>query len=398
MPKLNLQSDDFYMLKVIEFLEENASETLADKINNGVFIEKDGKRLLNKKDMNGFDKYTYTQAEKLVAEKTGKQRVRVTNTEIYEWALEYFDDDTIEGTLYNEDGTEYKPPKPVTQPKPATTYTPPKPQPKPQMSLFELMEDNANKEKPSENTQDVSVKSEQTDIFVTDNEEQCHEPVDTDDEEEPTEEELYEAATDDGVFSAPAEPEPPKAVQPPGSPFYQRYMQLQNKYPHCIVLFSRGDFYEALGKGAQLLAENLGLTLTGRDCGFLERVPMVGIPCHAIDVYIGKAIEKGLKLAIADTLEDVKEYPGQAAPQAITTEKKPAKQETEAELPIQDDSAAEDGKHWLDDNTYIDDDGLVHDAAEEAGKDDEPAFDMSAYDAEALAKLDEIFGNVLELR
>ena len=398
MPKLNLQSDDFYMLKVIEFLEENASETLADKINNGVFIEKDGKRLLNKKDINGFDKYTYTQAEKLVAEKTGKQRVRVTNTEIYEWALEYFDDDTIEGTLYNEDGTEYKPPKPVTQPKPATTYTPPKPQPKPQMSLFELMEDNANKEKPSENTQDVSVKSEQTDIFVTDNEEQCHEPVDTDDEEEPTEEELYEAATDDGVFSAPAEPEPPKAVQPPGSPFYQRYMQLQNKYPHCIVLFSRGDFYEALGKGAQLLAENLGLTLTGRDCGFLERVPMVGIPCHAIDVYIGKAIEKGLKLAIADTLEDVKEYPGQAAPQAITTEKKPAKQETEAELPIQDDSAAEDGKHWLDDNTYIDDDGLVHDAAEEAGKDDEPAFDMSAYDAEALAKLDEIFGNVLELR
>ncbi len=398
MPKLNLESEDFYMSKVIKFLEENASKTLADKINNGVFIEKDGKHLLNKKDINGFDEYTYTLAEKLVAEKKGKQRVRVTNTEVYEWALEYFDDDTIEGTLYNEDGTEYKPPKPVTPPKPATTYTPPKPQPKPQMSLFELMEDNANKEKPSENAQDVSAKSEQTDIFVTDNEEQCHEPVDTDDEEEPTEEELYEAATDDRVFSAPAEPEPPKAVQPPGSPFYQRYMQLQNKYPHCIVLFSRGDFYEALGKGAQLLAENLGLTLTGRDCGFLERVPMVGIPCHAIDVYIGKAIEKGLKLAIADTLEDVKEYPGQAAPQAITTEKKPAKQETEAELPIQGDSAAEDGKHWLDDNTYIDDDGLVHDAAEEAGKDDEPAFDMSAYDTEALAKLDEIFGNLLELR
>ena len=398
MPKLNLNSDDFYMSKVIVFLEQNASKTLADKINNGVFIEKAGKRLLNKKDINGFDKYTYTQAEKLIAEKKGKQRVRVTNTEIYEWALKYFDDDTIEGILYNEDGTQYVPPKPVTPPKPATTYTPPKPQPKPQMSLFELMEDNANEEKLSKNTQDVSAKNEQTDIFVTDNEEQCHEPVDTDDEEEPSEEELYEAATDDGEFSAPAEPEPPKAVQPPGSPFYQRYMQIQNKYPHCIVLFSRGDFYEALGKGAQLLAENLGLTLTGRDCGFLERVPMVGIPCHAIDVYIGKAIEKDLKLAIADTLEDVKEYPGQAAPQAITTEMEQANQETEAELPIQDDSAAEDGKHWLDDNTYIDDDGLVHDAAEEAEKDDEPAFDMSAYDAEALAKLDEIFGNLLELR
>ena len=57
MPKLNLASDDFYMTKVIEFLKQNVTEALADKINNGVFIEKDGKRLLNKKDINGFDKY-----------------------------------------------------------------------------------------------------------------------------------------------------------------------------------------------------------------------------------------------------------------------------------------------------------------------------------------------------
>ena len=56
MPKLNLASDDFYMSKVIEFLKQNVTEALADKINNGVFIEKDGKRLLNKKDINGCDK------------------------------------------------------------------------------------------------------------------------------------------------------------------------------------------------------------------------------------------------------------------------------------------------------------------------------------------------------
>ena len=47
--------------------------------------------------------------------------------------------------------------------------------------------------------------------------------------------------------------------------------------------------------------------------------------------------------------------------------------------------------------TYVDDDGLVHNV-EEPEEDDDPAFDMSAYDTEALAKLDEIFGNVLELR
>ena len=364
MPKLNLQSDDFYMSKVIEFLEENASETLADKINNGVFIEKDGKRLLNKKDINGFDGYTYTLAEKLVAEKKGKQRVRVTNTEVYEWALEYFDDDTIEGTLYNEDGTEYKPPKPVTPPKPAATYTPPKPQPKPQMSLFELMENNANEDKPSENAQDVSQKAVQPNNPETD--------------EEPTEEELPE----------PVMPEKTKAVQMQGSPFYQRYMQVQNKYPEHIVLFSRGDFYEALGKGAELLSQNLALTLTGRDCGLLERVPMVGVPHHAVDNYIGKALECGLKIVLADSTDNVKEYPQRAT-----------EQPTIPEPPVQDNPPAEDGKHWINDTTYVDDDGEVHIVEEKPdSEDDEPTFDMSAYDAEALAVLDGIFGNLLELR
>ena len=375
MPKLNLESEDFYMSKVIKFLEENASETLADKINNGVFIEKDGKRLLNKKDIDGFDEYTYTLAEKLVAEKKGKQRVRVTNKEVYEWALEYFDDDTIEGTLYNEDGTEYKPPKAVTPPKPATAYTPPKPQPKPQMSLFELIENNANEEKPSENAQDVSQKAVQQDD---------PEP----DEEEPTEEELQEAAETERDLPPPAMPEKAKAVQMQGSPFYQRYMQVQNKYPDHIVLFSRGDFYEALGKGAELFAENLALTLTGRDCGLLERVPMTGIPHHAVDNYIGKALECGLKIALTDSSDNVKVYPQR------TAVPKPAKAE---EAPVRDDPPAGDGKHWIDEKTYVDDDGLVHNV-EEPEEDDDPAFDMSAYDAEALAKLDEIFGNVLELR
>mgnify|MGYP002801319008 CR=1 FL=1 len=393
MPNLNLEAKNETQKIIKDYLEKNVSDMLADKINNGVRIQKDGKTLISKKTLAGCMDFALKEAQKLT-EKSARAAC-IQDSVVFGWAIHFFEEDSIEGTLYNEDGTEYKPPKPVTPPKPATTYTPPKPQPKPQMSLFELMENNATEEKPSENTQYVLQKTEQSDNPERDDEELCE---DTETEEEPTKEELREAAETERDLPLPAMPEKAKAVQMQGSPFYQRYMRIQDKYPHCIVLFSRGDFYEALGKGAQLLAENLGLTLTGRDCGFLERVPMVGIPCHAIDVYIGKAIEKGLKLAIADTLEDVKEYPGQAAPQAITTEMEQANQETEAELPIQDDSAAEDGKHWLDDNIYIDDDGLVHDAAEEAGKDDEPAFDMSAYDAEALAKLDEIFGNLLELR
>ena len=85
----------------------------------------------------------------------GAQYACIDDPEVYGWAVHYFEEDSIEGVLYNEDGTEYKPPKPVTPPKPATAYTPPKPQPKLQMSLFELIKNNTGEEKPSENTQDV---------------------------------------------------------------------------------------------------------------------------------------------------------------------------------------------------------------------------------------------------
>lgn len=113
---------------------------------------------------------------------------------------------------------------------------------------------------------------------------------------------------------------------------------------------------------------------------------MVGVPHHAVDNYIGKALENGLKIVLADSTDTVKEYP-----------QRPAVAKTE-EPPVQDDPPAEDGKHWINDTTYVDDDGEVHTVEEETDGEDEPAFDMSAYDAEALARLDEIFGNVLELR
>ena len=373
--KLELQATTKEERLIKAYLEANASETLAEKINNGARISKDGKELLNKKTLKGFMKFACDEARKQ-AEK-GANSACIDDQTVYGWAIHYFEEDSIEGTLYNEDGTEYKPPKPVTPSKPVTIYTTPKPQPKPQMSLFELMENNANEEKPSENAQDVSQKAVQQDDPGSD-------------DEEPTAEELREAAETEEDQPEPAMPEKAKAVQMQGSPFYQRYMQVQNKYPDHIVLFSRGDFYEALGKGAQILSENLALTLTGRDCGLLERVPMVGIPHHAVDNYIGKALEYGLKIILADSSNNVKVYPQR------TTVPKPAKAE---ETPVRNDSPAEDGKHWLDEKTYVDDDGIVHTAEKETdSEDDEPAFDMSAYDAEALAVLDELFGNEIILR
>ena len=381
MPKLNLEAKNETQKIIKDYLEKNVSDMLAEKINNGVRIQKDGKTLINRKTLAGCMDFALKEAQKLTEK--GARTACIQDSVVFGWAIHYFEEDSIEGTLYNEDGTEYKPPKPVTPPKTATAYTPPKPQPKPQMSLFELMENNANEEKPSENAQGVSQIAEQPNNPAL-NEEPCD---DAETDEEPTEEELQEAAETEDEQQEPVISEKAKAVQLQGSPFYQRYMRIQDKYPDHIVLFSRGDFYEALGKGAQILSENLALTLTGRDCGLSERVPMVDVPHHAVDNYIGKALECGLKIVLADSSDSVKAYPQQ------TAVPKPAKAE---EAPVRDDPPAGDGKHWLDEKTYVDDDGLVHNVEEP--EEDEPAFDMSAYDAEALAVLDGIFGNLLELR
>ena len=382
MPKLNLEAKNETQKIIKDYLEKNVSDMLAEKINNGVRIHKDGKTLINKKTLAGCMDFALKEAQKLTEK--GARAACIQDSVVFGWAIHFFEEDSIEGTLYNEDGTEYKPPKPVTPSKPVTIYTTPKPQPKPQMSLFELMENNANEEKPSENTLDVSQKTVQPDNSDQDDREPCD---DAETDEEPTAEELREAAETEEDQPEPAMPEKAKAVQMQGSPFYQRYMQVQNKYPDHIILFSRGDFYEALGKGAQILSENLALTLTGRDCGLMERVPMVGIPHHAVDNYIGKALEYGLKIILADSSDNIKVYPQQTA--VVKAE----------EAPVRDDPPAEDGKHWINDTTYVDDDGEVHTVEEKPdGEEDEPPFDMSAYDAEALAKLDEIFGDLLELR
>ena len=107
--------------KVIkDYLENNVSEILAHKINNGVKIIKDGKTLINKKDLNGFVKYATGEAQKQ-AEK-GSTGAFVEDDTVYGWAIHYFEENSIHGTLYNEDGTEYQPPKPVYKPAPASTH------------------------------------------------------------------------------------------------------------------------------------------------------------------------------------------------------------------------------------------------------------------------------------
>ena len=140
MIKLNLNTTTNEELLIKEYLENNASETLADKINSGTKIEKDGKMLVNKKDLNTFMNYAYKEAQSQ-AEK-GARSAMIDKQTVFGWAIHYFEEDSIEGTLFNEDGTEYKP-TPVSRPISntyATTYTSPAPKPKPQISLFDMLD------------------------------------------------------------------------------------------------------------------------------------------------------------------------------------------------------------------------------------------------------------------
>ncbi len=76
------------------------------------------------------------------------------------------------------------------------------------------------------------------------------------------------------------------------NPLYQRYMAAQQSKPEAIVLIRYGDFYEVMGEKAKQVADELGITLTGRDVGLKERVPMCGVPYHAMDRYLDKILER----------------------------------------------------------------------------------------------------------
>jgi hypothetical protein len=270
MIKLNLKATTKEQQVLLDYLQNNASESLADKINNGVEIEKNGKTLINKKDLNGFMKFACDEAKKQ-AEK-GANSAMVADHIVFGWAIHYFEEKDIVGTLFNIDGTEYKPVTKTTTKTAEKTVTPPTiPQQKPvkpQISFFDLqsVEDNCPEDMPE--TTQIEQKEEPKQVALP---------------------------------------------QPQPSPLYQHYLALQNKYNDCILMLRLGDFYEAFGNGAKQLANTLDLTLTGRDVGLPERVPMVGIPYHAVDAYIQKAINGGLKIALAEDIngDNATTYPTQ---------------------------------------------------------------------------------------
>ena len=88
------------------------------------------------------------------------------------------------------------------------------------------------------------------------------------------------------------------------TPMMRQYIDIKKSNPDIIVLFRLGDFYEIFFEDAVLVSRELELTLTGRNAGFEDRVPMCGVPHHAVKVYIERLIEKGYKVGICEQLED----------------------------------------------------------------------------------------------
>lgn len=234
MTKLNIETKNKEQEILKAYLEENASETLAGKINNGVKIQKHNKTLINKKTLDTFMKYAYEEARKLVEK--GANCACIEDKTVFAWAMHYFEEDSIEGILLNEDGSEYKkvpptPPKQIEKPKKENN----------QQSFFDMLD-------LSTNTQENEDKTEEKEEII---------------------EEVKQELPD----------------------WYLKYVDTQESYPDSLVFIKLGDFYEAFGESANIISKEMNLTLTKKNFDTLK-VDMAGFPYHVKDDYIAKVKDK----------------------------------------------------------------------------------------------------------
>jgi DNA mismatch repair protein MutS len=88
------------------------------------------------------------------------------------------------------------------------------------------------------------------------------------------------------------------------TPIRKQYLEIKRQYPNAILFFRLGDFYETFDEDAEITARELDIVLTSRNVAKGVRVPMAGIPYHAVDNYLARLIEKGYHVAICDQVGD----------------------------------------------------------------------------------------------
>src|SRR5699024_3801890 len=94
------------------------------------------------------------------------------------------------------------------------------------------------------------------------------------------------------------------------TPMMKQYLQIKAQYQDAFLCFRLGDFYEMFYDDAIKGARELEITLTVRDSGQDETIPMCGIPYHSADSYIKNLMDKGYKVAICEQVEDPKKAKG----------------------------------------------------------------------------------------
>ncbi|MCX7838383.1 MAG: DNA mismatch repair protein MutS [Anaerolineae bacterium] len=88
------------------------------------------------------------------------------------------------------------------------------------------------------------------------------------------------------------------------TPLRQQYLRIKKQYPDTIVMFRLGDFYETFDDDAKIVSSVCNIVLTARDMGTGNRVPLAGVPYHAVESYLAKLIHAGYKVAIVEQTSD----------------------------------------------------------------------------------------------
>ncbi|MGB8253601.1 MAG: DNA mismatch repair protein MutS [Anaerolineaceae bacterium] len=88
------------------------------------------------------------------------------------------------------------------------------------------------------------------------------------------------------------------------TPIRQQYLEIKRQHPDSILFFRLGDFYETFDEDAETTSRELDIVLTSRNVAKGKRIPMAGIPYHAVDNYLSRLIEKGYHVAICEQMGD----------------------------------------------------------------------------------------------
>ena len=94
------------------------------------------------------------------------------------------------------------------------------------------------------------------------------------------------------------------------TPAMRQYLEIKEAHRDCIIFFRMGDFYEMFFEDAEVASRVLEITLTSRNKGKEDAIPLCGVPWHAASSYIAKLIEIGYKVAVCEQMEDPKDAKG----------------------------------------------------------------------------------------